>query len=233
VPAPPGYSPTTTDVVERALPAAAPTGSDVTGMDAGHRPGRLRRLRIVLDFSSLEGLTLLPLSLSLRAFKRACLAAACAATLSLASVAWMGLAVLAGMWQDQPQSLAFVVAAAVFVNVYLGLAYLFGELGTRRRYRLSNSPNVGLFRSLDIAAGDAFVVYGLLPTTGFFLLLGVADLAVAESAMQEWGDAGAESLLSEGGPTPLAGGVVFFAVVAMVIGAASLRFRSRDLARAV
>jgi|tagenome__1003787_1003787.scaffolds.fasta_scaffold20160791_2 hypothetical protein len=30
-----------TNVVQRASPTAAPTGSDVTGMDAGHRLGRL------------------------------------------------------------------------------------------------------------------------------------------------------------------------------------------------
>jgi hypothetical protein len=145
---------------------------------ARRRPrGRGGGLRTVFDFFCVELLTSLRLPMSLRLFQVLAVGCYVVGTLVALAVSLVVFSLSHALTRDEDGAGYAITAMVCVATGYLGGAYIFREAFSRRRFIVSNSPNVALFRALDVRAADVLAVYCGLRVTAFYLALLLVDLS--------------------------------------------------------
>lgn len=156
----------------------ASAGAAVTG-GPGHVPSRWEHFRLVRDFVAYEALAGLRLQISVRAFRRWRLTAAAAGLVVLLALASAIFGVVRDWLGQTGRSPQDVLVVVLLGTSYLGAGYATAELTTRRRYRVSNSPNADFYRGLDVSPLAVFAAVCVIPSALYFAGLSVVHVALA------------------------------------------------------
>lgn len=157
--------------------AAAPAG-----LPAARRPAGLRN---TFDFYCFEQLAAFRLPLSLRLFQLLLVMAGVVGGALLLSGSFVVAALVRALASEREGTAYALTALVCVATVYFGAGYVFREALSIRRFVVSNSPNVGFFRALDISARDVLFVYCGLRSTAYFsalFLVGVVFVVMFRSA---------------------------------------------------
>lgn len=148
-----------------------------SGVDAGARTGAGGgRLRATFDFYCFEQLTALRLRFTLRQFQLVLAGGFLVGMVVLLSVSLVVLTLVRAVAGEREGAGYAVAALFCAGNVYAAAGYLFREAVSGRRFAVSNSPNVGFFRALDISARDVLFIYCGLRTTAYYSALLLVDV---------------------------------------------------------
>jgi hypothetical protein len=94
----------------------------------------------------------------------------------LVSVCLVTFSVVRALTEADGQAVYAVTAVVCLANLYVGAAYVFREMFSRRRFVVANSPNTALFRALDVPAREVLIVYCGFRATAFGVALLAADV---------------------------------------------------------
>lgn len=134
-------------------------------------------MRAVVDFSSFEQLTALRLPVTLRLFQYLMAVGYMFSLLLALAVSLAAFSLVQELVRDRDGAVYALTVMFCVANLYSGGGYILREAFSRRRFAVSHSPNLHLFRALDLRATQVFAVYCGLRITLFYLLLLVIDVA--------------------------------------------------------